>query len=75
MNIMGISEVAVRYALQDVIRNGEPITPNRIAELCECTDKTVNKVFRHLIRIGDLERTGTPRGGYEYTYREHPQTE
>jgi CRP-like cAMP-binding protein len=64
---MGSTEVAVRYAMEQLLRNGETITRERVAEIAQCTPRTVTKVFSVWRKRGELTMSGAPRLGYTYT--------
>lgn len=64
---MGSSEVAVRYALEELKRTGTPITRERVAEIAQCSTVTVSRVFAVMRNRGQLLMEGTPRSGYKYT--------
>lgn len=65
---MGLSEVAVRYAVEKLIELDEPIAPGTVAEIARCHENTVRRVFRLWKQQGRLRMEGTPRGGYTYHY-------
>lgn len=63
---MGITEVAVRYAVEELQRRKEPITREKVAEIAQCSTRTVTNVFTIWRRRGELIMEGTPRLGYTY---------
>jgi CRP-like cAMP-binding protein len=63
---MGSSEVAVKYALKTLIEANETVTRDRVAEIAQCTPRTVSRVFQVMRARGVLVTEGNPHNGYKY---------
>lgn len=68
---MGTTEVAVRYAMEQLIKSGETITRDKVAEIAQCTPRTVSKVFSVWRARGELVMEGSPRLGYKYHLKDY----
>jgi urea transporter len=63
---MGSTEIAIRYAIEQLERDNHPITPHNIASIAQCHPRTVSRVFSIWRARGELTMEGSPRGGYKY---------
>lgn len=65
---MGLTEYAVVSAIEKLLHQGKVLSYETIADEARCSTKTVGRVCKVLIQRGELTVTGSPRGGYEYTF-------
>jgi len=63
---MGITEYAVKHAIEKLSKKEGTFTCEDIADEIRCNRKTVNSAVLRLIESGVICRTGCKRNGYRY---------